>query len=426
MPLGIITKPNGTNVNTSIQKEGMIILKQYKNQLIQNGIIKLIPSWVPRTFSRPGGRLKLPNKDLYAFGTERGGICERWLASTTSANNGPLTSVNEGQSYVASQTSSGTEKVLFKDMIEEMGNEILGEEIISKYKGWRVLNKLFDNYGRIPHHIHLREEHAKLVGKTAKPEAYYFPVQLNHKLNSSPISYMGFEPGTTKEDVIKSLERWDQGDNGMVYLSKAYRLQPGTGWSIDAGIIHGPGSLVTFEPQNASDVMSIFESVVEGNPISRDFLVQDVPDEKKDDLDFIVNLIDWEKSLDPEFKKNNYCEPVFVDGVDTTDEYGYVEKWVVYGKEDFSSKELTVLPRSTVTIKDPHPYGILILQGYGTLNGMDIETPTEIPFGSLTSDEFFVTYAAANEGVTIENKSNQEMVLLKYFGPGNPENPLKQ
>ena len=35
----------------------------------------------------PGGRLKLARDDLYALGTHRGGIDERWFASTTAAAN---------------------------------------------------------------------------------------------------------------------------------------------------------------------------------------------------------------------------------------------------------------------------------------------------------------------------------------------------
>jgi len=45
------------------------------------GIVRIIPTWMPRRFSFPGRRLRLAGKDLYAFGLERGGTCERWLSS---------------------------------------------------------------------------------------------------------------------------------------------------------------------------------------------------------------------------------------------------------------------------------------------------------------------------------------------------------
>ena len=55
------------------------------------GVVRLAPGWVPRSFLMPGGRLKLDPRDLYPLGAHRGGIGERWFSSTTPAANGPLT-----------------------------------------------------------------------------------------------------------------------------------------------------------------------------------------------------------------------------------------------------------------------------------------------------------------------------------------------
>jgi len=63
------------------------------------GLLRLLPCWVPRSFLQPGKRLKLHPDDLYAFGLNRGGIDERWFASTTPAANENRTS-DEGLSYV--------------------------------------------------------------------------------------------------------------------------------------------------------------------------------------------------------------------------------------------------------------------------------------------------------------------------------------
>ncbi len=51
------------------------------------GLLRLAPNWVPRSFLMPGRRLKLHPDDYYALGTDRGGIDERWFASTTVAMN---------------------------------------------------------------------------------------------------------------------------------------------------------------------------------------------------------------------------------------------------------------------------------------------------------------------------------------------------
>ena len=64
------------------------------------GVLRLEPSWVPRSFMLPGRRLRLHPDDLYAFGAHRGGINERWFSSTTNADNGPGTPADEGLSYV--------------------------------------------------------------------------------------------------------------------------------------------------------------------------------------------------------------------------------------------------------------------------------------------------------------------------------------
>src|SRR5262245_28117657 len=84
------------------------------------GVVRLAPCWVPRSFLMPGGRLKLDSRDLYALGAHRGGIDERWFSSTTKAANGPLTAEDEGLSYIAFQG----QRILLKDAVEVAGDDI--------------------------------------------------------------------------------------------------------------------------------------------------------------------------------------------------------------------------------------------------------------------------------------------------------------
>ena len=84
---------------------------------------------------------------------------------------------------------------------------------------WPVYSKFFDNMGPIPHHMHQSEEHARLVGQEGKPESYYFPPQHNTVGNNFPYTFMGFEPGTTKEEVKAlsgELEQRRQRNSGFV------------------------------------------------------------------------------------------------------------------------------------------------------------------------------------------------------------------
>jgi hypothetical protein len=81
-----------------------------------------------------------------------------------------------------------------------------------------------------------------------------------------------------------------------------------------------------------------------------------------------------------------------------------------------------VLPGRSVTIKDAAAYGLILTQGYGTFGKTPVATPSMIRFGERTEDELFVTAAAATAGVVIDNPSTTDpLVILKHFGPGNPD-----
>ena len=378
------------------------------------GIVRLAPCWVPRSFLMPGGRLKLDPRDLYALGAHRGGIDERWFSSTTNAANGPGTPADEGLSYI----DFNGKRALLKEAISECGDAFLGAGVMSQYGGWNVLCKFFDNLGPIPHHMHQTEEFAKRVGQKGKPEAYYFPPQYNFTGNNFPYTFMGLEPGTTRDDVRKCLQRWNEGDNGILYLSKAYKLKPGTGWQIDAGILHAPGSLVTYEPQVNSDVFGMFQSLVEGRPVPWALLVKDVPVEHHHDLEYILDMLDWDANVDPEFGSHRLFHPT----VASSAEGRYVENFVVYSTTHYSAKELTVFPGQTATITDSAAYGLIVTQGWGNVGSMEVETPSLIRYGQMTKDELFVSAAAAAAGVVVTNRSDKEnLVILKHFGPGNPD-----
>ncbi len=387
------------------------------------GLLQLAPAWVPRAFCIPGRRLKLHPDDLYALGTDRGGIDERWFSSTCQADNGPGTPHDEGLSYVVRDS----DKILLKDIIEAEGASILGDKVMSKWEGLKIFAKFFDNMEALPHHIHLRKKHAANIGMEGKPEAYYFPPQVNFAENSFPYTFFGLEPGTTKDQVRKCIEDFEKGDNKITNLSKAYRLEPGTGWLLPPGILHAPGSLCSFEPQWASDVYGMFQSVVAGKTLDRSLLVKDVPDDKKDNIDYIMDIIDWELNVLPNFKEKFFLAPIPINN-DNPD--SYIEKWIVYGKVDnievFSAKELTVYSKSKATVADTGAYGLICVQGHGKINGIEIESPTLIRFGELTQDEFFVPYNTATSGVTLENTGNENLVILKFFGPDcNPDMPNK-
>ena len=380
-----------------------------------DGLLRLTPNWVPRVFCKPGRRIKLAPTDWYALGLDRGGIDERWFASTTEAENAGRAE-DEGLSYVR----VAGKRFLLRDAVEEGKGAVVGDAIWEAHRRWPVFSKFFDNLGPLPHHMHQMDKDAKLTGQDGKPEAYYYPPQLNAAENRFDYTFMGLEPGTTKAQVRKCLEDWNKGDNGILDLAKAYRLKPGTGWIIPAGVLHAPGSVCTYEPQWGSDVFGMFQSLTDKDAIPWDLLVKNVPDDKKFDLDFIVEQLDWEKNVDPYFKEHNYLEPI-VDAEKSDPNGGYVDKWIVYGlidgKQLFTAKELTVMPGCRCVLKDGAASGWITTQGRGTMGKLTIESPNMIRFGEEPDDEIFITATAATKGVEIVNTGSEPLVGLRYFGP---------
>ena len=375
------------------------------------GILRLTPTWVPRSFLHPGKRIKLHPDDWYAYGADRGGIDERWFGSTTeAANEGRVW--HEGLSFVTFQG----QQFLLRDAIEEMGTRLIGAKLMERYNRWPVYSKFFDNMGPIPHHMHQRAEDAALVGLEGKPESYYFSPQMNNVDNNFSYTFMGLEPGTTKAQLRKCLEDWDKGDNGILDLSKAYRLKRGSGWLIPPGVLHAPGSLCTYEPQWGSDVFGMFQSLVEGREVPWSLLVKDMPEEKHHDLDFIIGQLDWEKNVDTHFKEHNYLEPIVAAEGD-----GWQDLWIVYGlidgKQLFSARELTLEPGAKCMLKDAGASGWITVQGTGRIGQHRLQTPAMIRFGQETEDEVFITDEVATAGVEVENTGTEPLVSLRYFGP---------
>ena len=260
--------------------------KQLAQKLLEQGggILRLAPTWVPRAFCRPGKRIKLHQDDYFVLG-ERGGIDERWFSSTTWAENGPGTPEDEGMSYVVS--ADGSERILLKEMIELLGADVIGETLWNKYHGWAMFSKFFDNAGPLPHHIHPRDEHAARVGAAGKPEMYFFPSQMNNHGGEFPFTFFGFTPETTKEQVLESLRNFTKGDNNILGLAQAYKLELDTGWDVPPGVMHAPGSLCTYEPQFASDVYAMYQSVLlNGQIVGKDLLWKNSPAEVVENEDY--------------------------------------------------------------------------------------------------------------------------------------------
>jgi len=271
-----------------------------------DGIFRLMPVFIPRLFSTAGHRLRLHPNDYFALGMNRGSIKERWFSSVIPANNGPLAPADEGMSYIELETGNPKRQLLLRDAVEQLGQDIIGKELKDKYGTWPMYSKFFDFGSPLFHHLHLDDESAGRVNRIGKPEGYFFPSQLNNHLGAADYTYFGFDPDVTKKQVRQRLEQYEQGDNRITDLSRAYRIQLDTGWYTPPGVVHAPGSVLTYEPQWNSDVNSVYENITLGEEIyPQEFLSENCPDDKKRDVDYIMSLMDWDKNVDPHYKRSH-------------------------------------------------------------------------------------------------------------------------
>ena len=59
-------------------------------------------------------------------------------------------------------------------------------------------------------------------------------------------------------------------------------------------MLHAPGSLCTYEPQKASDVFAMYQSLAGDQIVPEELLWKDTPADKLGDFDYLIEVIDWE------------------------------------------------------------------------------------------------------------------------------------
>ncbi len=345
---------------------------------------------MPRAFCTPGKRIRLHPDDYFPLGHGRGGIDERWLASSIRADNGPQTGAHEGLSLVVDPDGG---LLPFDEFIDHHKGEVIGSRLWDAFGGWTMYSKFYDNLMPLPFHVHHSDEKAALVDKVGKPEAYYYSPHMNDNLGMQPISFFGFQPGITKDQVKERLKRFENGgDNRITDLALGYRTQLGTGWDIPAGVLHAPASICTYEPQAASDVFAMCESWSNNREVPEELLWKDVPAEHHGDYDFIIDLLDWEKNVDVDFVGNRFMVP-YATATSEADGGSALRREV-------DRLPLRLLQRQGAHRASPArpspsrtrtPTARCFVQGGGTFGGHDAQAATLIRFGQLSQDEFFVS-----------------------------------
>ena len=367
------------------------------------GILRMNPAWVARDFLPPGKRLGLKDEE-YNVG-ERGWISERWIGSTTKADNrvGPP---DEGLSHLVVEGHD----VTLQQAVEAAPDLILGAEYAQSHKGLGRLAKIYDFGARIPFHIHQRKADAAKLGRNPKEEAYYFPEDVD--LGPHPETFFGVHPYIVREKkqdlLLPFLTEWK--DDLILQHSRAYLNVRGEGFHLPSGVLHAPGTALTIELQEDSDVFAMLQALNAGKIISKELLFKDVtPEDRATKAEqAILDQVDWEISGDPFFYENRHTAPVLVE---ETKQDGGEEYWIYYNTTKFSGKRLVVKPGQTFESVDKGVYNILVWRGKGRYAGYEVEG---LNFGK---DELLITHEAAVKPLTVENTGTEDLIIYKFFGP---------
>jgi hypothetical protein len=366
-----------------------------------NGVLRLAPAFVAREWLPPGRRLGLP-EEAYDVG-ERGFICERWLGSSTGADNriGPP---DEGLSYVADR--DGRSRLTLRDAVAADPVAIMGAGYASTHPdGLGRLAKLLDYGARIPYHIHPPQRFASLVGRRSKDEAYYFPAGVD--FGPHPETFFGVHPWIVREGahdvLLPYLVEWDS--DLILKHARAELQAPDEGFHVRSGVLHAPGTALTVELQEDSDVLAMFQALNAGRIISKDLLFKDVrpEDRRRHGERFPLGFVEWDLNGDPFFYENNHLTPKPIPGGR--------EWWIFYNTSKFSGKKLVVPPGERYTTTERGVYSVLVWSGAGRYCGHDVRA------GDATRDELLVAYDVAAAPHSVENTGRDDLVVFKFFGP---------
>ena len=224
----------------------------------RDGIVKLKPTFVPR-FYRDLDRLG--QKKLRTRAAPN--LPERWIASSVQAINPPPLP-SGGLSMLADIPD-----LSLRDAIRTAPLEMLGADLLARHgPEFRVLVKLLDPGEPIPFHLHATDAQVKRLPKHfrghrfGKDEAYYF---LQVPKGPLPYSHVGLYPGVSKRELIDAVKK---GRDYALELSPVIYQEYETGFFLPAGVPHSPGTALTLEIQQPSDVYTLLETHAAGKALS--------------------------------------------------------------------------------------------------------------------------------------------------------------
>lgn len=362
---------------------------QALDRALDGGLLVFRPTYVRRLYAA-GGRLRRPR------GAGRAGPRtllwqpERWIASTVLASH-PRRHPSEGLSVL----HLAGRPITLRQALRWRAERILGAGRAPHGRDFPVLIKILDPAGPIVFHVHATDADvarrpARFPGqRRGKDEAYYF---LPAPGGPVPYTHVGLYPGVTAEILAQAIER-----GTVLDLSPVFHQRPGEGFFVPAGIPHRPGTALTLEIQQPSDVYTLLERrwgdrVLSAREMHPGFST----------LREALTLVDVAASTDPHLLGRHRLAP---EAIAATRSRGGEEAWIFPPRlRRFSGKRVIV--RTRFESVERGAYVLLVWRGRGRLLGARLRPGTE---ALLTAEAASRPHLYEAEGEPLE--------LFKLFPP---------
>ena len=364
------------------------------------GVLPLRPAYA-RRFYRDGGRLGLAGHE--AGGTliaaEGFFIPERWIASSVEAVN-PLPRKGEG----LSQLDLPGEPIAFRDACLACGDFLLGGTSQHPIREFRVLTKILDGAEPIVFHVHAPDKMVSCCPdwfpghQFGKDEAYYF---LEAPKGRYPYTHFGLQQGVAAEDLRRAIAR---GRDYVAELAPAVHQRFGEGLFTPSGMPHSPGTALTLEIQQPSDVCTLLETrpVFGGGDFTSEQKFQGLPG-----LEEALQVVDFAAAARADVVADYRIVPEEV-----CSESGAREDWIFPPRftAKFSGKRLRLAQGKSYRCREDGPYAVFVWRGQGRLAHHAFQE-------GEGRDEFFVSATLARSEHVFCNTGETEMEIFKIFPP---------
>ena len=346
-----------------------------------DGILKLEPQYVHRFYA-----------DLNRLGqrrlkrTKRQSIPERWIGSSVRAANA-RSMPGGGLSMLA----GAKRPIALRDAIRAAPERMLGPELAGAHGAeFRVLVKILDPGEPIVFHLHATDAQVHAMPehfrghRFGKDEAYYF-LDCDPK-GPMPYTHAGLHQGVTRRDLSDAVRR---GPRHALELSPGFHQECGYGFFVPAGVPHRPGTALTLEVQQPSDVYTLLSSM-SSRQMHPGF----------SSMDEALELVDIDESRRVGALTSNRLTPT-VEHTGGGGEIATIFPEAVCGK--FAGQRARV--SRSMTYAQRAPFVLLVWRGRGTLNGRRV----------ARGDEFFVAHDTARRGVELVNTGDEMLEAFTFF-----------